>query len=197
MVNGRRETDLERLDRNLVELLQEVRVAQTGVQVLFGFLLAVAFTQRFHAISSFQKADYFATLIATGAAAILMIAPTSYHRILYRLGDKEHIVMVANRCTMAGLAAVAFAIVGVVTLITDLLFNPPITAVMAVLTALACATTWFLMPFARRRKVSERRSGKLAAALYEGSRVERPPEPDAGLSDAASESPQTTSTQDV
>lgn len=176
MVNGRRETDLERLDRNLVELLQEVRVAQTGVQVLFGFLLAVAFTQRFHTISSFQKADYFATLVATGAAAILMIAPTSYHRILYRLGDKEHIVMVANRFTMVGLAAVAFAIVGVVTLISDLLFSPPVTAVMAVLTAVGCATTWFLMPFARRREISDSRSGKRVHALYEGSRVERPPE---------------------
>ena len=162
MNNGRRETDLERLDRNLVELLQEVRVAQTGVQVLFGFLLAVAFTQRFHSSSSFQKADYFVTLVATCVAAILLIAPTSYHRILYRLDDKQHIVRTANRFTMAGLVAIAFAMVGVVTLISDLLFTPPMTTAVAVLTAVGCATIWYIMPFARRRRIRGSAPGEAA-----------------------------------
>src|SRR3954467_15396100 len=84
--NGRNETELERCDRNLVELLQEVRVAQTGVQVLFAFLLAVAFTPRFAQASEFERIDYFVTLIASGAAAMLLIAPTAYHRLLFRLG---------------------------------------------------------------------------------------------------------------
>jgi Flp pilus assembly protein TadB len=143
-------------------------VAQTGVQVLFGFLLAVAFTQRFRSSSTFQQADYFATLIATCVAAILLIAPTSYHRILYRLGDKQHIVRTANRYTMAGLVAIALAMVGVVTLVSDLLLNPPLTAVVAVLTAGGCATTWYILPFARRRKITAIGSGKRGGAAQAG-----------------------------
>ena len=96
---ARNETDLERCDRNLAELLQEVRVAQTGVQVLFGFLLAIVFQPRFKSISDFQRIDYFVTLLSTAAAAILLIAPTAYHRILFRRGDKAHLVRVANRLT--------------------------------------------------------------------------------------------------
>src|SRR5215212_5679918 len=101
--DGRNETPLERCDRNFVELLQEVRVAQTGVQVLFGFLLTVPFTVRFDEIGALNRAIYFGTLLAAGAAAMLLIAPTSHHRILFRCGDKEHIVRVANRYALAGL----------------------------------------------------------------------------------------------
>src|SRR5690242_827269 len=103
----RNETELERADRNLVEILQEVRVAQNGVQVLFGFLLAIAFQNRFAHISSFQRIDYFVTLLATGASAILLITPTAYHRILFQKGDKVYLVSVANRLTMMGLCAMA------------------------------------------------------------------------------------------
>jgi Family of unknown function (DUF6328) len=147
----RNETELERCDRNLVELLQEVRVAQTGVQVLFGFLLAVAFTQRFQTISSFQRTVYFVTLLAAGGAAVMLIAPTAYHRILFRRGDKFHLVNVANRFTLVGLAGVAVAMVGVVLLISDAMFDTPATIVVTVLAAAVCATTWFLMPLGRRR----------------------------------------------
>src|SRR4051794_9463598 len=102
---GRNETPLERCDRNLIELLQEVRVAQTGVQVLFGFLLTVPFTVRFDDISGTVRAVYFVTLMLAGAAAVLLIAPTSHHRLLFRCGDKERLVMVANRYAIAGLVA--------------------------------------------------------------------------------------------
>src|SRR5438270_12579649 len=85
---ARNETPLERCDRNLVELLQEVRVVQTGVQVLFAFLLTAPLAARFPTLTPFQRYDYFATLLATGAAAILLIAPTAYHRILFRCGWK-------------------------------------------------------------------------------------------------------------
>src|SRR3954463_10027072 len=94
---GRNETPLERCDRNLVELLQEVRVAQTGVQVLFAFLLTVPFTAPFPEVGGFDRAVYFGTLLAAGGAATLLIAPTSQHRILFRCGDKEHLVRRANR----------------------------------------------------------------------------------------------------
>ncbi len=86
-LSDRNETELERCDRHLAELMQEVRVAQTGVQVLFGFLLTVPFTVRFDALASGQRALYFATLALAGAAAMLLIAPTSHHRILFRCGD--------------------------------------------------------------------------------------------------------------
>jgi Family of unknown function (DUF6328) len=147
----RHETELERCDRNLVELLQEVRVAQTGVQVLFGFLLAVAFTQRFQSISAFQRTVYFITLLAAGGAAVMLIAPTAYHRILFRRGDKLHLVNVANRFTLVGLAGVAVAMVGVVLLISDAMFTTPATVVVTVLAAATCITTWFAMPLGRRR----------------------------------------------
>jgi hypothetical protein len=147
----RDESELERCDRNLVELLQEVRVAQTGVQVLFGFLLAVAFTERFQSVSDFERIVYYVTLLATGGAAVMLIAPTAYHRILFRRGDKLHLVNVANRFTLIGLAGVAVSMIGVVLLISDWLFPAPVTIVATAVTAAGCATTWLLMPMARRR----------------------------------------------
>src|SRR3954454_17885903 len=84
---GRNEAPLERCDRNLVELLQEVRVVQTRVQVLFAFLLTVPLAGRFTALTESQRVDYFVTLLAAGAAAVILIAPTAHHRILFRCGD--------------------------------------------------------------------------------------------------------------
>jgi Family of unknown function (DUF6328) len=149
----RNETELERCDRNLVELLQEVRVAQTGVQVLFGFLLAVAFTQRFSEISDFQRIDYFVTLMAAGGAAVMLIAPTAYHRILFRRGDKQHLVNVANRFTLIGLAGVALSMVGVVLLVSDVMFSTSVAVVVTTLAGVSCATTWCLMPLGRRLRL--------------------------------------------
>src|SRR5215210_4487898 len=120
---GRDETQLERCDRNLVELLQEVRVVQTGVQDLFAFLLTAPLAARFPELSQFQKLTYFATLLTAGAAAVLLIAPTAYHRILFRLGDKEYLVKVANRFTLAGLTCVGLSMTGALLLVTDLLFE--------------------------------------------------------------------------
>jgi predicted membrane channel-forming protein YqfA (hemolysin III family) len=167
--NGRRETELERCDRNLVELLQEVRVAQTGVQVLFAFLLAVAFTPRFAQASTFERIDYFATLIASGAAAVFLIAPTSYHRLLFRRGDKEYLVDMANRFVIAGLACVAVSMIGVVLLVSDLLFGSIVAAATAGAAAACCIVTWYALPLARRRRLErERPEGKRDAAAPTG-----------------------------
>jgi hypothetical protein len=149
--NGRSETPLERCDRNLVELLQEVRVVQTGVQVLFAFLLTVPLAAHFDRLTAFQRAEYFVTLLVTGAAAVLLIAPTAYHRILFRLGDKEHLVLVANRFTLAGLLCVAVSMVGALMLVTDLLFAAPVVIATTVPAALACLVLWCLLPLRRRR----------------------------------------------
>jgi Family of unknown function (DUF6328) len=160
--SARNETALERCDRNLVELLQEVRVVQTGVQVLFAFLLTAPLAARFTDLTPFQRWDYFVTLLATGAAAILLIAPTAYHRILFRLGDKEHLVLVANRATLAGLTFVALAMLGSLLLVTDLLFDGAVVIVTIGLATVACVVLWCVLPVLRRAQLV-RRSGRRRA----------------------------------
>src|SRR5829696_5628484 len=161
-VHGRNETPLERCDRNLIELLQEVRVAQTGVQVLFGFLLTVPFTVRFDDISGTERAVYFVTLMLAGAAAVLLIAPTSHHRLLFRCGDKERLVLIANRYAIAGLVAVAATMVGAVLLVSLLVIGSTGASLAAAAAAAGCAWCWYLQPLRRRR------------ALYQGSRTSLP-----------------------
>jgi hypothetical protein len=150
---GRKETELERWDRNLVELLQEVRVVQTGVQVLFAFLLTAPLAARFPQLTAFQRAEYFATLVITGAAAVLLIAPTAYHRILFRLGDKAHLVTVANRLTLAGLFCVALSMAGALLLVTDLMFGTAWAIAATTPAALACLVLWCVAPLRRRRSL--------------------------------------------
>jgi hypothetical protein len=157
---GRNETQLERCDRNLVELMQEVRVVQTGVQVLFAFLLTAPLAPRFPELTEFQKLTYFGTLLAAGAAAVLLIAPTAYHRILFRLGDKEHLVQVANRFTLAGLTFVALSMVGALLLVTDLLFDAVAIVVgTTALAALGCVLFWCLAPLLRRARLQGSAAG--------------------------------------
>ena len=98
------ESEKERLDRNLLELLNELRVALPGVQVLFAFLLTVPFTQRFSTLTSTQEKVYYATLLLTTVSTVLLIAPSAHHRINFRQQDKAYIVFLANRLTIAGLA---------------------------------------------------------------------------------------------
>src|SRR5215469_8192426 len=134
----RSESGLERDDRNLAELLQEVRVVQTGIQILFGFLLTVAFQPKFQKLSSFQKADYFGTLAAAATTLIMLTAPSSWHRILFRQGDKEHLVEVSNRFTIIGLATMGLTVIGVVMLLSDVVFSPGATVIITAATVIAC-----------------------------------------------------------
>jgi hypothetical protein len=152
---GRNETPLERCDRNLAELLQEVRVVQTGVQVLFAFLLTAPLAARFSTLTSFQRITYFLTLLAAGAAAMLLIAPTAYHRILFRRGDKEHLVVVANRLTLAGLSCLGASMIGALLLVSDLLFRDGavIVATVAIATA-SCLFLWCIAPLVRRAQIA-------------------------------------------
>src|SRR4051794_33462351 len=121
--SGRPESEEERADRNLSDLLQELRVALPGVQVLFGFLLTVPFTQRFEDLTSFQQKLYFGVLIAVALATVLLVAPTAGHRILFRRQQKEYIVTISNRLALAGLSLLALAMCGAITLISDFLFG--------------------------------------------------------------------------
>ena len=148
----RDETEKERLDRNLIELLNELRVALPGVQVLFAFLLTVPFTQRFTSLTAVQEKVYYATLLATAAATVLLIAPSAHHRINFRRREKAYIVFLANKLTIIGLGFLALAMSGVVLLITDLLYGTTATVIVTTATVLAFTTMWYVLPIARRMR---------------------------------------------
>jgi hypothetical protein len=148
---GRPETDEQRVDRNLLELLNELRVALPGVQVLFAFLLVVPFSQGFPDVSPFQEKVYFVTLLCTAAASAFLIAPSVHHRIEFREQDKEHIVLVANRLAIVGLSFLAVAMVGVIMLITNFIFSTTATIVVTALVAFAFAVLWYAIPLQRKR----------------------------------------------
>jgi len=144
------ESDSERNSRRLLELLQEVRVATAGVQILFGFLLAVPFQQGFATISSFQKHVYLVVLICTALSSALLIAPTALHRLLFRQGHKPEIIEYANRMVIVGLVLLAVAMVGVVLLLTHEIFGPAAAIAITIPIGLVFVVTWFLIPLARR-----------------------------------------------
>jgi hypothetical protein len=144
----------ERLNRRLIELLNEIRVAMPGVQVLFGFLLAVPFQQRFAETTPFQRDVYFFTLVASAVATALFIAPTAYHRMVFGEGDRPHIVKVGMRLLILGLVALALAMNGAVLLICDVLFGPVTVVVTTVATTSLFAWLWFGMGLMRRRRDS-------------------------------------------
>jgi hypothetical protein len=148
--SGREETEMERLDRNLNELLQELRVAIPGVQVLFAFLLAVPFQQGFAEVNNFQRDIYFATLMCTAISAVLLMAPTAYHRLTFRYQQKRKLVFYSNRFAIAGIVFLALAMLGAITLVTDYLFSTTATLVVAGLAFAAFAGFWFALPLQRR-----------------------------------------------
>jgi Family of unknown function (DUF6328) len=149
---GRHETELERYDRNLTELLGELRVALPGVQVLFAFLLVVPFNQRFAIVSEFERGLYFATLLCTLLASILLIAPTVIHRLEFHKGEKAYVVQIANRLTIAGLSVFAVALTSAVFLITHFLFGSTTAIITTVIVIFAFALIWFALPLRRRHR---------------------------------------------
>jgi hypothetical protein len=165
---GRHETPLERADRNLNELLQELRVAQTGIQVLFAFLLTVPFTQRFPSLTSFERTTYFATLLLSALGALLLIAPTAYHRVLFHQGDKPHIVRVSNNLAIAGLTCVGAAMTGVVMLVSSVLYGPTVVAVVSALIAVLWLSLWHVLPGLRRLRIDRGAVTSSDAELHPG-----------------------------
>jgi len=150
--DGRDETPQERSDRNLLELLNELRVALPGVQLLFGFLLIVPFTERFADVTEFQKDLYFVVLLLTTIATALLIAPTALHRLLFHMEMKAVIVHDSNRLAIAGLAALALAIIGAVMLVTDVLFGVVACAIASGGTAVMFGALWIALPLSRRAR---------------------------------------------
>lgn len=152
---GRSESPEERADRNLSELLQELRVALPGVQVLFAFLLTVPFSQGFDELTPTQRELYFAVLILTAIATAFLIAPSANHRLLFRQRDKDHLVRVSNRLAIAGLGWLALAITGAVLLIADILFKQTPTIAFTAAVAALLVLLWAILPLYRRSKLAE------------------------------------------
>jgi hypothetical protein len=139
----------ERVDRELLELLNELRVALPGVQVLFAFLLILPFTDSFSLVTTGQRAVYLGSLVATALATALLIAPSSYHRIHFRAGEKERMLFSANKMTIAGTVFLAIAVVQVVFLITDVVYDVLPASIVTGLVAGWFVWFWYGLPILR------------------------------------------------
>ncbi|HWF73775.1 MAG TPA: DUF6328 family protein [Solirubrobacteraceae bacterium] len=154
--NGREETTLEQLDRNTIELLNELRVAGTGIQVLLAFLLVAPFDNRFAKLTAFERYDYFVTLVCIAVAAMLLIAPSIHHRILFRHRQKAYLLRVGNQAMIVAMVFLAVGLTGILVLISDLMFGGTAAAVAGVLAGLALGAVWFALPLTRRGRPAER-----------------------------------------
>jgi hypothetical protein len=146
------ETEAERDDRNLIELLQELRVAGLGVQVLFGFLLSIPFTARFVMLSHAQHGLYVAALLLAAIATALLLAPVAYHRLVFRRHQKEQLVRDANILAILGLAAVGLAVSAAVLLVVSLVARGATVALVTLFVVCLFAVLWFVLPLARRTR---------------------------------------------
>jgi hypothetical protein len=139
-------------DRQMIELLNELRVALPGVQILFAFLLTVPFSQRFGDLTLFQRDVYYLTLIATALSTGCLIAPSAAHRLRFHQGEREWIVESANTLMIAGLAFLALALGGCVLLITDLMFDGARVWLYTGAVFLVIAGLWFIRPLTRHAR---------------------------------------------
>jgi cation transport ATPase len=148
----REESAEQRDDRNLGELLQELRVAGLGVQVLFGFLLSLPFTNRFARLGGGQRDVYLASLVLAAVATALLVGPVAYHRLVFRRGMKEGLVRAASLMAVAGLAAVGLAVCTAVWLVTSYVAGAPAAAVISACLLCVFGALWFAFPLARRHE---------------------------------------------
>ncbi|GIH17812.1 membrane protein [Rugosimonospora africana] len=150
--DGRDETPMERWDRNLGELLQELRVAQTGVQILFAFLLTLPFTNRFGEIGWLDRDAYLATLMASATASALLITPVSYHRLVFRSGLKPQLVRTASVVAQAGLVFLLLALAGAVFVVVDVVSGARVAAALAAVMAALYIALWYVVPLVHRSR---------------------------------------------
>jgi len=147
----RDESEAQRDDRNLAELLQELRVAGLGVQVLFGFLLSLPFTNRFGTISADQRDLYLGCLVLSAVATALLLGPVAYHRLVFRRQQKENLVRAANMMAIAGLGTVGLAVSASILLVTSYVANGLAGGLITAFVAALFAALWFAFPLIRRR----------------------------------------------
>jgi hypothetical protein len=139
-------------DRQMVELLNELRVALPGVQILFAFLLTVPFSVRFDKLTMFQRDVYYVTLMATALSAACLIAPSAAHRLRFHRGERTWIVESANNLMIVGLVFLSIALCGSVLLITDIMFDGARVWIYSGALALVIVSLWFLRPLARHAR---------------------------------------------
>ncbi|MGW0023310.1 DUF6328 family protein [Rhodococcus sp. NPDC003383] len=148
----RYESEAQQLDRNWSSLLQELRVVQTGVQLLTGFLLTLPFQNAFNALSRNEKGIYLITVLASIAATILLVAPVSMHRLLFRRRQLDRLVLTAHRFALAGLLLLGVSLTGVAMLVVGLVINSTAATVAGVCTAALFIAIWILYPWRFRRR---------------------------------------------
>ena len=136
----------KRLDRELLELLNELRVVLPGVQALFAFLLIVPFSERFTSVTGGERRIYTVALLASAVACVLFITPAAFHRLRFRRHDKAQLLRIGNRCAIAGLAALAVAMIAGVFLITELLFGAAVAGALTTVVAIPILALWWLVP---------------------------------------------------
>jgi hypothetical protein len=146
----------EKQNRQMIELLNELRIALPGVQILFAFLLTVPFSQGFQKVDDLQKALYFATLLATAASTVCLIAPGATHRLRFHQGDREYIIETAHKYLIIGLVFLAVAIVAALVLITDVLYDGAAIFVFPAAVGLLLVGIWFVRPLLRGGPKSSR-----------------------------------------
>lgn len=144
------ETEKQRWQRNFADLLQELRVAQTGVQILFAFLLTLPFSNGFTRTTGFQKDVYIVALLSSAASAALIISPVAFHRALFRQGRKPELVRYSHAMATGGLACMLVAMVSAVLLVADFVLNRPVVLLLSGATAIWFLTFWAALPFLRR-----------------------------------------------
>ncbi len=147
----RSESSLERLDRNTTELLNGLRVAGTGIQVLFAFLLVLPFNTGWKRVSTFDRWDYFISLLCIATAAVLLIAPSIHHRMLFRRGQKAYIVTVGTRLAITAVAFLSVGMTGILVLIANVVFGTAAAIVVGVFAGAFIGGVWFALPLAQRR----------------------------------------------
>src|SRR3984957_174258 len=150
---GRQESEAHQLDRNWAELVQELRVIGTGVQILFAFLLSIPFQARFARTTAFQRDDYLATFMLSGTASAIFIAPVAVHRLLFRFRVKDEVVNVTNVLALCGLSSLSFAMIGAILLVSDWVAGRLAAGICTGVAALVLLGGWFAFPVWLRRRV--------------------------------------------
>ena len=148
----RDETRLQRADRNWNELLQELRITQTGVAILFSMLLTVPFSARFGVLDGFGRTVYLVTLLLAAGSTVFLVGPVAYHRVLFAQGEKTHVVAVSHRMSTVGLCLLAMAVTGTILLVWDVLSGRAAATVVAALFGCSTVGLWFVPPLLRRRR---------------------------------------------
>ena len=155
------ESEKQRIDRELIELLNELRVVLPGVQVLFAFLLTVPFSNGFSSMTDLQRDVFFIAFLTAAVATVLLIAPSTYHRIMFRQGEKKTMLFTSNRLVIVGTMFLAASMAASVFVITDVLFAAPTAVAVAVAAAASFASLWYVMPLYRRMRAGGKRAETL------------------------------------